>query len=447
MKKPWGKHSDADCRSTGCAEYARMSRRSAQRVSRRSFLVRAGLTVATFGIVPGWLQAAAASVAGTAARRRRTLVVIFQRGAMDGLNAVIPFTEPFYRKARPGIAIPAPSRAVAEGGAAADLDGRFALHPALATLKPWWDRRHFAVVHAAGLPVSTRSHFDAQDAMESGTPGRKGTADGWVNRHLAAHPDPAATVLRAVALAPFMPRAVRGEAPVLAIPSLDALRPGGTGGKAMAASFESLYAESADAFLHGAGRDLFEARRLAESVLGAPAPDPAAAGYPDGRLGRDLAQIARLVKADAGLEIAFAEVGGWDHHANEGGLQGQLANRLRDLGSALAAFASDLGDRLADTCVVTLSEFGRTVRENGNRGTDHGWGTALFALGGTVVGGKVHGRWPGLDPDALFEGRDLAVTTDFRSVLSAALTRHLGARDTKAAFPGDAPRPLSSLFA
>ncbi|HVQ28887.1 MAG TPA: DUF1501 domain-containing protein [Vicinamibacteria bacterium] len=383
--------------------------------TRRVFLKSSGLAVVSFGALPHFL--ARTAQAGSP-RRRKTLVVLFQRGACDGLNTVVPHGDTAYRSLRPTIAIPRPN-----GGreAALDLDGFFGLHPALEPLLPSWREGSLAVVHAVGSPDTTRSHFDAQDFMESGTPGRKATEDGWMNRCLKAEPDPAATPFRAVALTPTLPRSLTGTSPALALRSLSdfGLHATATGLPAVR-GFDSL--EAALGFMKSADPSRY-----------APAAD---ARYPRGGLGDGLKQVAQLIKADMGLELAFTEVGGWDHHAGEGGVSGQLASRLRDLGQALAAFRADLGPRLSDVVLVTLTEFGRTARENGNRGTDHGHGSVAFVMGGNLAGGKVHGRWPGLGNDRLYEGRDLAVTTDFRDLLAEIVTRHLGIADLGRVFPG-----------
>lgn len=430
----------------GCQEFQALERMIRQRVTRRSFLVRGGLAVVSLGLVPGWLAQVASAV--TPARGRKTLVVVFQRGGMDGLNVVIPFRETHYYQARRGIAIPPPSRN-GNGETAIDLDGQFALHPALKPLVPWFKEGALALIHAAGLPESTRSHFDAQDRMESGTPDRKGTPDGWLNRYLASHTPARHSPLRAVALSPKNPRTVRGISPVLTVPNLQSLQLGGRGRKKsrVARDFKAMYSETADAYLQGAGRDLFEAEKIVNRLNPQTYQPADRAKYPKERFGQNLKQIAQLIKADVGLEVAFAEDGGWDHHANEGGVTGQLAYRLGYFGKAIAAFAQDLGDKLNDVVLVTMSEFGRTVKENGNRGTDHGYGTVMLALGGAVRGGTVHGTWPGLAPEQRFQGRDLNVTTDFRTVLCAVLTGHLQAEDTSLAFPNFEPDNHLNLFA
>ena len=381
-------------------------------------------------------------VAQASPGRRRVLVAVFQRGAVDGLAMVPPHGDPAYALSRASIAIPAPRQGEAER--ALDLDGFFAFHPALAPLMPLWERRALAVVHACGSPDVTRSHFDAQDYMETGTPGLKSTPDGWLARAIGTLP-PATSPLRAVAMGPALPRALRGSAGAIAMQNVrdfnvraPAGQPGG------AAGFESLYAQGVHDLLHGTGRETFEAVRMLRAADVARIQPAPGAEYPAGRLSQALRQIAQLIKADVGLEVAFADVGGWDTHVAQGAERGQLANRLREFAAALAAFARDLGDRLTDVVVLTMSEFGRTVAENGNRGTDHGHATSMVVLGGGVRGGRVYGRWPGLERERLFEGRDLAVTTDFRALFHEVAVRHLGVPAAAGLFPGWKP-PSASL--
>ena len=395
--------------------------------SRRFFLKSSGLALVSFGVAPRALVRTV--YAAGAARGKKSLVVIFQRGAVDGLNTVVPYGDAVYRRVRPTIAIPAP-----RGGsrdAALDLDRHFGLHPALDPLLPLWGEGSLAIVNAVGSPDSTRSHFDAQDFMESGTPGVKSTDDGWMNRHLQCHPDPQATPFRAVALTPTLPRVLAGRASAIAMADIRGfdLRPAAGG-------FEGMYEGGAPDVLHGTARETFEAIAFLKKARPEQYSPAAGALYPRGRYGDSLKQIAQLLKADVGLEVAFTEIGGWDHHAAEGAVQGQLAGRLREFGQALAAFHRDLGDRMRDVVVVTLTEFGRTVRENGNRGTDHGHASVSFVMGGPVRGGRVQGRWPGLGDGDLYDGRDLAVTTDFRDLLGEVLSGHLGARDLSRVFPG-----------
>ena len=388
-------------------------------LSRRIFVRNSALAMVGVGSAPLWLERAALAD-DASGRKRKVLVAIFQRGAADGLNIVVPYGEQRYYDLRPSIAVPRAS--------AIDLNGFFGLHPALAPLKPLWDRQELAIVHAAGSPDPTRSHFDAQDYMESGTPGLKATGDGWLNRALpasAGKPSP----VRAVSLGPALPRALRGSNSALAVENLNTFA---VRDRAAAEALQSMYANSADKLLGGTARETFEAVALLQSLQKTPYEPSAGASYPRGRFGQSMRQIAQLIKADAGVEVAFADIGGWDHHVNEAI---QLTNRLNEFGSSLAAFCQDLGDRMEDVVVVTMSEFGRTAKENGNRGTDHGHANAMFVMGGSVNGGKIFGKWPGLAAEQLYEQRDLALTTDFRDVLSEAVYRHLGNRSIQPVFP------------
>jgi uncharacterized protein (DUF1501 family) len=391
---------------------------------RRLFLKSSGLALVAGGFLPKVFVRMAAAESPP---RRRVLVAIFQRGAVDGLNVLVPHGESSYYDARPTIAVPRPG---ADGGAL-DLDGFFGIHPALAPLLPLFRDRSAAFVHAVGSPDPTRSHFDAQDFMESGTPGIKSTRDGFLGR---AFPSCAAerSPLRAVSVTASTPRILAGSRAVAA-PRLADLGIAGDG--SAEGAFESMYG-AADGALSAGAREAFDAIRLVRSRRpGAITPDNGAT-YPRGPLGASLEQIAQLFKADVGLEVAFTDVVGWDTHAGEGGREGQLANRLRDFGAAIAAFARDLGSRMADVTLVTMSEFGRTVRENGNRGTDHGHGNVMLLVGGGVKGGRVYGRWPGLGAASLYEGRDLEVTTDFRDVFAEVLAKRMSVRDLDRVFPG-----------
>jgi uncharacterized protein (DUF1501 family) len=392
--------------------------------SRRTFIKSAGLGFVALGLPPPFLVRAAG--AGEAARGK-VLVVVFQRGGLDGLNVVVPFKDRAYYSLRPSIAVAEP---LSGPECAIDLDGFYALHPALAPLKGIYDQGRLAIIHASGSPDNSRSHFDAQDYMEVGTPGIKSTPDGWLNRCLsgkAAGDSP----FRGVAVSPQTPRIMTGAAPALTISSIEEFRPRNP---RIAPALQGLYAGSADPLFRRGGASLFDAMARLRAVE---AKIPAsAAGYPAGKFAAGLKQIARLIKADVGLEIAFSEIEGWDTHVAEGGATGQLANRLRELGDGIAAFCEDLGDRMEDVVLVTLSEFGRTARENGSRGTDHGHANVMFVIGPRVRGGKVYGRWPGLAPEVLYEGRDLDLTTDYRSVCSEILARHMGRPDTQKIFPG-----------
>jgi uncharacterized protein (DUF1501 family) len=398
--------------------------------TRRIFLKNSGLAMFGIGSAPVWLSRALYA-ADAPSPRKKILVAIFQRGAMDGLNVVVPFGESRYYQLRPNLAIPKPD---GTADAAIDLDGFFGLHPALAPLKPIFDAGRLAMVHAAGSPDPTRSHFDAQDYMESGTPGRKATTEGWLNRALP--PGKSKSPVRAVSLGTALPRALRGKNEAVAINNLNDFQVRDARG---ATTFESMYAHTLDQVLNGTGRETFEAVKLMQSIQKQPYTPAGNARYPNGRFGDSLKQIARLIKSNVGLEVAFTDMGGWDTHVNEVGGKstvGQLANLLGQFGQGLAAFYQDLGDRLAEVSVVTMSEFGRTARENGTRGTDHGHANVMFAFGGNIQGGKIYGDWPGLEPEQLYEERDLNLTTDFRDVLGELVTRHLGNTQLKNVFPG-----------
>jgi uncharacterized protein (DUF1501 family) len=398
-------------------------------MTRRVFLKNGSLAMVSLGFAPAFI----ARSAQAAETRRKILIAIFQRGAVDGLNMVVPFGERAYYENRPTIAIPKPNGR----DGAVDLDGFFGLHPRMSPLAPLFSRGEMAIVHACGSHDDTRSHFDAQDYMESGTPGVKSTRDGWLNRYLHAKDHERASPFRAVALAPQLPRSLQGSEPALAIGQLAqfGVRAGQTTAS-MASSFEEQYAQAADSLLQPTGREAFDAVNMLRSAnLGDYTPANGAE-YPRSGFGDAMKQVAQLVRADLGLEVAFTELGQWDHHANEGAATGQIANRLDDFARGLAAFNQDLGDRMADVVLVTMSEFGRTLRENGARGTDHGHGNAMLVFGGPVKGGKVYGKWPGLQREQLWEGRDLAITTDFRDVFAEVVTGHLGAKDVSHIFPG-----------
>jgi uncharacterized protein (DUF1501 family) len=400
---------------------------------RRVFLKSSGLALIAGGFLPNVFVRMAE--AGTPASRR-VLVAIFQRGAVDGLNVIVPYGEKTYYDARPSIAIPRPG---AGEGAALDLDGFFGMHPALSPILPYFNDRSAAFVDAAGTPDATRSHFDAQDFMESGTPGVKATEDGFLCRALEAggektrRPSP----LRAVSLTPALPRILAGPAGAVAMSNIAqfGIRAGGAT-PTVSDSFEAMYAEAVAGTLAGTAKESFEAVRIIKAADPVKIAPENGADYPKSTFGNALKQIAQLIKADVGLEVAFTDVGGWDTHAGEGGSQGQLGNRLRDYGLSIAAFAKDLGSRMGDVTLVTMSEFGRTVKENGNRGTDHGHANVMLLLGGGVKGGKVYGQWPGLDSSHLYENRDLAVTTDFRDIFAEVLEKRMGIGDLKPVFPG-----------
>ncbi|MDX1548242.1 MAG: DUF1501 domain-containing protein [Rhodothermales bacterium] len=394
--------------------------------TRRAFLKAGGLGVVALGLggCPLFLNRAARAAAAPAPyRRRRVLVALFQRGAMDGLMAVSPFEDPHLRAARPRLALPATGP-----DALIDLDGRFGLHPALAPLHPFYDDGRLAIIHGVGSPDPTRSHFDAQDYMESGTPGVKGTASGWLNRAvgLTGHD---ATPFQAVALAPALPRALHGPAPALALADLDAATPA-------AGDLEALYRQTAETLLHEVGTDAFEAARVLEHVRQRNNRPAHGARYPASPLGARLRQIARLIRADVGLEVAFTETDGWDTHVQQGAVRGTFARRAGDLARSIHAFWTDLGPLADDVVLMTMTEFGRTVAENGSGGTDHGRASCLFLLGNAVAGRRVHGTVPALAPEHLEDRRDLPVTTDFRAVFASVAGAHLGIVADDVLFPG-----------
>jgi uncharacterized protein (DUF1501 family) len=408
-------------------------------MDRRVFMKSGAMALVTMGLNPSFLRRTAFGMALPKVVNGKVLICIFQRGAADALNVVVPHGDPSYYALRPNIAIPRPSLAAGANGAL-ELDGHFGLHPALRGLKPLYDRGMLSPIVAVGSPSSTRSHFDAQDYMESGTPGIKGTPDGWLNRYLAVSgtcesgaacaPAP----FKAVSLTPQMPRMLEGPSPVVAMNSLEEFTVRATGSQSD--RLEALYRTGRADVIHATGSDTFEAVKMLRAANPAQYTAANGAAYPVTDFGRRLRQIAQLIKSNVGLEIAFADIGGWDTHVNQGGATGQLANRLREFGDGVAALVADLGDRMSDVVILTMTEFGRTARENGNGGTDHGHAGSMFVVGGDVRGREVHGRWPGLAPELLNEGRDLALTTDFRAVFSEVVHSHLGGTQLDRVFPG-----------
>jgi len=400
-------------------------------ITRRGFMKGGALALVGTSAIPSFLTRSVMAEMTTAAANRKKLVVLFQRGAVDGLNMVVPYKESNYYAMRPTIAI--------RQQEVLDLDGFFGLHPAMGALKPLYDQGHLAIVHAAGSPDTTRSHFDAQDYMESGTPGVKSTTDGWLNRALQAEllrGKPSA--FRAVALGTQIPRTLEGKVPAIALNNLADFSVGGRGPKAAPISnaFQSMYDDSTDSLLHGTGEETFEAIKMLKAADPAQYQPAASVVYPNTPFGNSLKQVAQLMKANLGVEAAFSDIGGWDTHQNQGNSNGQLANRLKDFSDSIAAFWQDMGTDAESVTLVTMSEFGRTARQNGTGGTDHGHANAMLVLGGPVKGGKVYGKWPGLGNDQLNEGRDLKVTTDFRRVLGEAAYKTLGSKNLALVFPG-----------
>lgn len=410
--------------------------------TRRVFMKGGALAVVGTAAVPSFLTRSVLAQLTSAQAQGKTLVVIFQRGAADGLSIVVPHAERNYYQVRPTIAI--------QQNEVIDLNGFFGLHPAIQSFKPLFDQGHLAIVHAAGSPDTTRSHFDAQDYMESGTPGVKATPDGWLNRALQAETQrrqDAPSAFQAVALGTQIPRTLQGKVQAVAVSRLQNFTVAGNGPNAASISntFQAMYDESTDSSLRGTGQETFAAVKMLKATDPAhytPAPGVV---YPNSGFGNDMKQIAQLIKANLGVEAAFTDIGGWDTHQNQGSVNGQLANVLRDFSQSISAFWADMGDRAENVTLVTMSEFGRTVHQNGTGGTDHGHANVMFILGGGVKGGKVYGQWPGLDTNQLYEDRDLAITTDFRQVLGEAAYRTLGAKNLELVFPGAELKPNQFL--
>ena len=411
-------------------------------MDRRFFLRSTGIGLASFGfmaVAPEFLHqfANAATLGSTGAYgRKKVLVTVFQRGAVDGLNVIVPHGESEYYNLRPTIAVPKPGKA----DGAIDLDGFFGLHPSLQPLETLWKDKKLAIVHSVGSPDNTRSHFDAQDYMESGTPGNKGTSDGWLNRVLQGINEKESSPFRAVSMTQQLPRSLYGRAPSVAMSNLaDFSIKAGIYTQSLSGGFEDMWQQNAKDTLSQTGKETFEAVDFLKQANPAQYKPENGAVYPNTDFGRSMTQIAQLIKAGIGLEVAFTDTGNdirWDTHVQEGGSRGQLGNYLRTYGQALAAFSTDLGKRMDDVLVVTMSEFGRTARENGSRGTDHGHANQMLIMGNSVRGGKVYTDWKGLRSDQLNEGRDLALTTDFRDVFSEAAAKHLGSSDLAKIFPG-----------
>jgi uncharacterized protein (DUF1501 family) len=413
-------------------------------MNRRFFLHRGALAVAGTAAIPSFMVRSVLAEAESVPGQR--LVVIFQRGAADGLNVVVPYREKNYYSMRPTIAIPQ--------NQVIDLDGFFGLHPSLASFKPLYDQGHLAIIHACGSPDMSRSHFDAQDYMESGTPGVKGTDDGWLNRALQAEDlvhrcegTCEHSAFRALALGSDVPLTLAGRVPAIALNNVNGFSVAGRGPTPSPAAnaFQAMYADSGDQILHTAGDETFEAVRMLRAANPAQYQPANGANYPNNDFGNSMKQIAQLLKANLGVEAAFTDVSGWDTHQNQGGVNGQLANRLSDFSQGIAAFWRDMGDSAENITLVTMSEFGRTARENGTAGTDHGHANAMFVLGGRVNGGKVYGKWPGLSNEQLNQGRDLALTTDYRAVLGEVVANTIGASDLEKVFPGASLNPARFL--
>lgn len=414
-------------------------------MDRRYFLKASGIGLASFGLMsvaPEFLhQFANAATLTDGYGKKKTLITIFQRGAVDGLNMVVPHGDSEYYNIRRNIAIPKPN----QNEGAINLDGFFGLHPTMKSFESLWSNKQLAIVHCAGSPDNTRSHFDAQDYMEAGTPGVKGTRDGWLNRVMQGMNGKEASPFRSVSMTQQLPRSLYGKAPSIAMTNLaDFSIQAGAYTKSVQGGFEGIYQEvnSKDS-LNETGKETFEAMNFLKKANPAQYKPANGAQYPGSPLGRSMQQFAQLIKAGVGLEVGFAETGGWDTHVNEGASRGQLANLLRDFSASIAAFVTDLGQKMDDVVILTMSEFGRTARENGNRGTDHGHANAIFVIGNEVKGGKVYGNWAGLKSNQLHEGRDLAVTTDYRDVFGEVAYKYMGSKDLAKMFPGYSTNPAN----
>ncbi len=409
--------------------------------SRRGFIKAGGLALFGIGIggIPAFLADAVAGIAAPAPFRRiKTLVCIFQRGAMDGLMAVSPYTDPHFKAARPDLYMAA-GKAAGERSLL-DLDGRFGLHPSMRAFEPLFREKRLAIVQGIGSPNTTRSHFDAQDYMESGTPFNKGTTSGWLNRAAGLLGHEAAGPFQAVSLTSSLPRSLSGDHAAIAIKSLQEFNVRLSGNKAgalnAAKSFEDIYDQTAAGVLKDAARESFEAIRMLQKTSVKNYKPANGARYPSSALGNALKQIAQLIKMDVGLEVAFAESGGWDTHVNQGTAAGTFARNVSDLSNSIVAFWTDLGTLQDDVTLMTMTEFGRTVKQNGTGGTDHGRASCNFILGHGIKGGIVHGKVPELALENLEDRRDLRVTTDFRAVFSEVAKAHLNILKDDVLFPG-----------
>ncbi len=413
-------------------------------VTRRNFLLQAGALGAS---IPSLASIGGARWSGALGGDGSALVCIYLRGGADWLNMVVPFKDKNYQAVRPTLALGEDDGVIA-------IDRKWALHPALTPLAELYKQKRFAPVVCVGSPHTTRSHFDAQDFMEFGAPGNRTVRSGWLNRYLGRSSTAESSEFRAMALQELLPRSLRGEYPVLAVPSgLDRKK-----GSSTLDRFEEFYGDGmpAGGEMEGertedndpagivrSGRVTIETLRRYQEIV---TKSKSEVEYPKSRFGAGMQNIAKVLKAGEGMEVAGLDYTGWDHHAGQGGAEGRQANMLRDLAGSIASFGKDLGPRLDQTSIIVMTEFGRTVRENGNNGTDHGHGSGVFVIGGGVKGGEVHGSWPGLKDDDLYEGRDLQVTTDFRDVFHSVLESTFSFKVKKGFFPDYASRKVSGLY-
>lgn len=408
--------------------------------SRRGFIKGGGLALFGIGLggIPGFLAEAVAHTKEPGLfNRKKIMVCIFQRGAMDGLMAVTPFTDQYLQQARPNLFMSAAK--AAKNTPLIDLDGRFGLHPSMAAFESVFREKRMGIVHGIGSPNNTRSHFDAQDYMESGTPFKKGTDSGWLNRAVGLLGHDGATPFQGVSLTSSLPRSFYGENPALAISNLHdfniQMRGNMNGANLAAKSFEDLYDQTSSNLLKDTGKESFEAIKMLQKADAKNYKPANNAVYPNTALGNSLKQIAQLIKMNVGMEVAFAESGGWDTHFNQGTDTGIFARNVNDLSNSIMAFWTDMGTLQDDVTVMTMTEFGRTVKQNGTGGTDHGRASCNFILGNGVNGGLVHGNVQQMAVENLEDGRDMAVTTDFRSVFSEVADKHLNLHNDKLLFP------------
>jgi uncharacterized protein (DUF1501 family) len=402
-------------------------------ISRRNLFKTTGVLALGALSLPAWMPRIAFA-AKDSAPKGDTLVCIFQRGGMDGLNAVVPHGEKAYYASRDQLAIPQPN--VGDAKAALDLDGFFGLHPNLRLFKEIYDAKQLAIVHAAGSPDPSHSHFDAMDFMERGTPGEKSIPTGWLARHLQSTASQNKSPFRAVGMGSMLQAALRGPVPATALASIAQFHLNGNTQEIakFQTSLASLY--QGDNFLDVQGTQTVDAINLLSKVAGSNYTPANGAKYPDGNYGKALMAVAQLIKSDLGVEVACIDLGGWDTHAGEGGADGgELPKLLLEFSQGIHAFYTDMGERMSRTTIVSMSEFGRRLQENNSHGTDHGHGNVMFIIGGGIQGGKVYGDWPGLEKNQLYGPGDLNVTTDYRDVLGEIVTNRLGNANLAAVFP------------
>ena len=373
------------------------------------------------------------------APRGDTLVVVFLRGAADVLNMIVPHGEDAYYRLRPSLGIPRPDDANAkQTGRAIDLDGFFGLHPTMGSLLDAWQSEHLAIIHACGAPDESRSHFKAMELMERGVDDERGPASGWIGRHLATLNTGNSSPLRAIGMGTRPQRSLSGTVPVSALRSIADFHLGGDPRalQQMRAALSTVYENDM------LGQDTLSIMDTLETL------DPLTyfpsrnANYPDSEFGLALKQTAMLIKAEVGLEVSAIDVGGWDTHFAQGSTSGLMPNLMKDLADGLAAFHADMHEHMGKLTIVTMSEFGRRASENGSLGTDHGHGSMMMVLGGNVLGGKVHGEWPGMREGQLIGPGDLAVTADYRDVLFEILVKRLNNPATSEIFPNYQPKAL-----